>query len=171
MDLQSENQSCFGNHFIGERISIMQKITPCLWFENQAEEAVNFYTSVFKNSKVNSIARNTDGSVLTISFQLEGLEYLALQGGPAGFEFNESISMSVDCQSQEEVDYLWNRLTADGGEESMCGWLKDKYGLSWQIVPRRLVELVQGPDKARAGRVMQAMLKMRKIEVNKLEEA
>jgi predicted 3-demethylubiquinone-9 3-methyltransferase (glyoxalase superfamily) len=149
----------------------MQKITPCLWFESQAEEAVNFYTSVFKNSKIDSIARNADGSVLTISFQLEGLNYLALQGGPAGFAFNESISLSVDCQSQEEVDYLWNRLTADGGEESMCGWLKDKYGLSWQIVPRRLMELLQDPDKARAGRVMQAMLKMRKIEVNKLEEA
>lgn len=155
----------------------MQKITTCLWFETRAEEAVNFYTSVFKNSKINSITRYTEGSpgqvgdVLTMSFQLEGQDFLVINGGPAGFQFNESISLSVDCKSQEEVDFLWNKLTADGGEESQCGWLKDKYGLSWQIVPDRLVQLMNDPDADKARRVMEAMLKMRKIEIDKLEAA
>jgi predicted 3-demethylubiquinone-9 3-methyltransferase (glyoxalase superfamily) len=155
----------------------MQKITTCLWFETRAEEAVNFYTSVFKNSKINSMTRYTEGSpgpvgdVMTMSFQLEGQDFLVINGGPAGFKFNESISLSVDCKSQEEVDFLWNKLTADGGEESQCGWLKDKYGLSWQIVPRRLVELLNDPDADKAKRVMEAMLKMRKIEIDKLEAA
>jgi predicted 3-demethylubiquinone-9 3-methyltransferase (glyoxalase superfamily) len=154
----------------------MQKIIPNLWFDTEAEEAARFYTSVFKNSKINTVTRYPQGSfdrtgqVLTVSFELEGQEYLALNGGPE-FKFNEAISLSVDCATQEEVDYLWDKLTADGGEESMCGWLKDKYGLSWQIVPRRLVELLNDPDDDRKLRVTQAMLKMKKIEVDKLEEA
>ncbi len=154
----------------------MQKITPNLWFDTEAEEAARFYTSVFKNSKIKAITRYPQGSfdrsgqVLTVSFELEGQEYLALNGGPE-FKFNEAISLSVDCATQEEVDDLWDKLTADGGEESMCGWLKDKYGLSWQIVPRLLVELLNDADDDRKLRVTQAMLKMRKIEVDKLKEA
>lgn len=154
----------------------MQKITPNLWFDTQAEEAARFYISVFKNSKINAVTRYPPGSfdrsgqVLTVSFELEGQEYIALNGGPE-FRFTEAISLSVDCATQEEVDDLWEKLTADGGEESMCGWLKDKYGLSWQIVPRRLVELLNEADDERKLRVTQAMLKMKKIEVNKLEEA
>ena len=144
----------------------MQKITPCLWFDGNAEEAVNFYASVFPDARVLGVQRYgpgaplPEGTVLTMTFSLFGQEFMALNGGPE-FKFDEAVSFIVDCESQEEVDYYWERLTAGGGEESMCGWLKDRFGLSWQIVPRRLVELVSGPDRARAARVMQAMLQMR----------
>lgn len=154
----------------------MQKIRPCLWFDDNAEEAVNFYTSVFKNSKVNDVSRYGDtgpekpGSVLTMTFELEGQEFMALNGGPV-FKFTEAISLTVDCKSQEEVDDLWAKLTADGGEESQCAWLKDKFGLSWQIVPRALVEMLGDPDPEKAQRVMEAMMKMKKINIAELKKA
>jgi predicted 3-demethylubiquinone-9 3-methyltransferase (glyoxalase superfamily) len=148
----------------------MKKITPFLWFDTQAEEAMNFYGSVFKNSKVNNVSRGPDGKAFIVSFELDGQEYMALNAGPH-HKFNEAISMYVDCADQAEVDYFWDKLTADGGEESMCGWLKDKYGLSWQIVPRQLGELMGDPDPVRAGRVRDAMLKMQKIIVADLQKA
>lgn len=159
----------------------MSKITPFLWFNNNAEEAVNFYTSVFKNSKIIKMSRypegmddpnvkNMAGKVLTAVFELDGREFMAMDAGPM-FKFTEAISMMVDCVDQEEVDYFWDKLTADGGEESQCGWLKDKYGLSWQITPRALPKLISDPDQAKAGRVMEAMMKMKKIIVKDLEEA
>jgi predicted 3-demethylubiquinone-9 3-methyltransferase (glyoxalase superfamily) len=154
----------------------MQKITPCLWFDDQAEEAATFYTSLFDDSRIVDVRRygeagpRSPGSVMTVSFELAGTRYLALNGGPE-FRFTEAISLSVDCASQEEVDRLWDALTADGGEESQCGWLKDRWGLSWQIVPRRLPELLQDPDPARADRAMRAMLTMRRIDVKALEDA
>lgn len=154
----------------------MQKIQPCLWFDGQAEEAANYYVSIFKNSKVLDVARIGEGgpaparSVLTVTFQLEGLEFMALNGGP-DFKFNEAISLYVDCKTQEEVDELWNKLTANGGEPSVCGWLKDKYGVSWQIVPSILGELMNDPDPKKAQRVMQAMLQMTKIEIDGLRRA
>lgn len=148
----------------------MQKITPFLWFDNQAEEAANFYVSIFKNSKILGVNRpGADGPVLTVTFELDGLAFTALNGGPH-FTFSEAISLYVDCESQEEVDELWAKLT-DGGEESMCGWLKDKYGLSWQIVPRVLIELMQDKDPLKAKRVTEAMLQMRKIDIVKLQQA
>ena len=153
-----------------------QKITTFLWFDNNAEEAAKFYTSIFKNSKIVNVARYGDagpgpkGSVMTVNFRLEGQEFIALNGGPQ-FKFTEAISLMVNCDSQKEVDELWSKLTAGGGEESMCGWLKDKFGLSWQIVPTRLFELLQDPDPKRAKRVMEAMLQMRKIDIARLEEA
>jgi predicted 3-demethylubiquinone-9 3-methyltransferase (glyoxalase superfamily) len=153
----------------------MQKITPCLWFDNNAEEAVNHYLSVFKNSKINKVLHCGDagpgpkGSVLTIAFQLEGQDFIALNGGPI-FKFNEAISLSVDCKSQIEVDDLWEKLSA-GGQESRCGWLKDKFGLSWQVVPSALVEMLQDPDPEKAKRVMAAMMKMGKIDIAKLKQA
>jgi predicted 3-demethylubiquinone-9 3-methyltransferase (glyoxalase superfamily) len=153
-----------------------QKITPMLWFDDKAEEAVNFYTSLFPNSKILSIARygevgpGPEGSVMTASFRLAGQEFVALNGGPH-FKFTEAISLVINCDTQEEVDRYWEKLTADGGEESQCGWLKDKYGLSWQVTPRILIQLVQDPDKEKAGRVFQAMMKMKKIEIPKLLEA
>jgi len=148
----------------------MKKITPFLWFDTQAEEAMNFYVSVFKNSKVLNVSRGPDGKAFIVTFELDGQEFMALNAGPE-FEFNESVSFYVDCEDQTEVDNLWNALTADGGEESMCGWLKDKYGLSWQIIPRRLGELMDDPDPVKAERVRNAMLKMQKIEVETLERA
>jgi len=154
----------------------MQKVTTCLWFDNNAEEAVTFYTSLFKNSKVLEVARygeagpGPDDSVLTMRFQLDGVEIMALNGGPA-FKFTEAISLSVDCESQAEVDELWEKLTADGGEPSQCGWLKDRFGLSWQIVPRALIEMLGDPDPAKSKRVMEAMLKMTKIDTKVLQEA
>ena len=148
----------------------MKKITPFLWFDTQAEEAMNFYVSLFKNSKVNNISRGPDGKAFTVSFELDGQEFMALNAGPE-FKFNESISMYVDCEDQAEVDYFWNALTADGGEESMCGWLKDKYGLSWQIIPKQLGELLGDPDPDKSKRVREAMLKMKKIDVEALKEA
>jgi predicted 3-demethylubiquinone-9 3-methyltransferase (glyoxalase superfamily) len=153
----------------------MQKITPFLWFDNQAEEALNFYTSVFKNAKIGKIARYGEsgpgpaGSVMTASFELEGLEFTALNAGPH-FKFNEAISFVVDCKSQEEVDYFWDKLS-EGGQAQQCGWLKDKFGLSWQIVPTVLIELMSDPDREKANRVMQAMLRMTKIDIPKLKEA
>jgi len=153
----------------------MQKITPFLWFDGNAEEAVNFYTSLFKNSKVVSITRYGDdfpdmkGKVLTAVFELNGQTFMALDGGPA-FKFTEAISLYVNCETQEEVDRLWEKLT-EGGAESQCGWLKDKYGLSWQIIPTALPELLTDKDPEKAGRVMRAMLKMHKIEIEALKKA
>jgi len=153
----------------------VQKITPFLWFDNQAEEAANFYTSIFKNSKVGNVARygeagpGPEGSVMTVSFQIEGQEFTALNGGPA-FKFTEAISFFVDCKSQEEVDELWEKLTA-GGEEGPCGWLKDKFGLSWQIVPTVLIEMLNDPDPEKARRVTETMLQMKKIDIPTLEQA
>ena len=154
----------------------MQKITPFLWFDTQAEEAMNFYVSIFKNSKVGTVSRygesgpGPEGSVMTATFQLEGQEFIALNAGPI-FKFTEAISFLVNCESQEEVDYYWTRLTADGGQESDCGWLKDKYGLSWQITPTVLMKMLSDKDPAKAGRAMQAMLQMQKIDIAKLEQA
>jgi predicted 3-demethylubiquinone-9 3-methyltransferase (glyoxalase superfamily) len=153
----------------------MQKITPFLWFDNNAEEAANFYVSIFKNSKVVNVSRYGEGgpgaagTVMTASFQLEGQDFTVLNGGPL-FKFTEAISFFVTCESQEEVDELWAKLTA-GGEESQCGWLKDKYGVSWQIVPSALGELLGDPDPEKAHRVQQAMLQMHKIDVKGLENA
>ena len=154
-----------------------QKITPCLWFDGNAEEAVRFYTSVFANSSVDHVQGSTvdypggkEGSVLIVKFTLAGQSYLALNGGPYE-KFNNAISLSVDCEDQAEVDRFWTLLTADGGMPVQCGWLKDKYGLSWQIVPRRLPELLSDPDIAKARRVMEAMMQMIKIDVAKLEMA
>ena len=158
----------------------MQKITPFLWFDNQAEEAAKFYTSVFKDSKMGKILRydeasakaagGTVGSVLTVEFEIGGQKFTALNGGPQ-FNFNESVSFVVNCETQEEVDYFWEKLTADGGKESACGWLKDKFGLSWQITPRVLIEMLQDKDAEKAGRVMKAMLEMDKIDIKKLKDA
>ena len=148
----------------------MKKITPFLWFDSQAEEAMNFYVSLFKNSKVNNISRGPDGRAFIVSFELDGQEFMGLNAGPQ-FKFNEAVSMYVDCADQAEVDHFWNVLTADGGEESMCGWLKDKYGLSWQIVPRQLTELMGDPDPEKSQRVMDAMLKMQRIIVADLQKA
>jgi predicted 3-demethylubiquinone-9 3-methyltransferase (glyoxalase superfamily) len=148
----------------------MKKITPFLWFDTQAEEAMNFYVSLFRNSKVNNISRGPDGRAFTVSFELDGQEFMGLNAGPQ-FQFNEAVSMFVDCEDQAEVDYFWNAFTADGGEESMCGWLKDKYSLSWQIVPKQLGELMGGPDPEKSKRVMDTMLKMRKIIVADLQKA
>ena len=157
----------------------MQKITPFLWFDNQAEEAVNFYVSVFKNSKVGNITRydkevakasgRLEGSVMTIDFRLEGQDFIALNGGPQ-FKFTEAISFSVDCKTQEEVDELWAKLTK-GEEEGPCGWLKDKFGLSWQIVPTILTEMLQDKDPKKAERVMQAMLQMKKLDIEAFKRA
>jgi predicted 3-demethylubiquinone-9 3-methyltransferase (glyoxalase superfamily) len=153
-----------------------QKITPFLWFDNQAEEAVNFYISIFANSKILQIARYGDagpgpaGSVMTLSFQLEGQKFVALNGGPV-FHFTPAISFVVDCKTKEEVDRLWDALTADGGKPGQCAWLTDRYGISWQIVPTRLVELLTDPDPEKANRVMQAMMQMTKIDIAALEAA
>lgn len=158
----------------------MHKITPYLWYEHQAEEAARFYVSVFKNSKLGAISYfgdagndgtgNKAGTVMTVEFELDGQPVTALNGGPY-FKFNESFSFCVDCETQAEADELWAKLTADGGEEGSCGWLKDKYGLSWQIIPRRLMELLNDPDKARAKRATEAMLQMQRIDVAALERA
>jgi len=153
----------------------MQKISPFLWFNDNAEEAVNFYMSIFKNSKILGIARYGDagpgpkGSVMTINFQLDGQEFIALNGGPH-FTFNESISFSVDCETQEEVDELWEKLS-EGGQKSRCGWLKDKYGLSWQVNPTILGQMLSDEDPEKAKRVMEAMLQMDKIDIKTLKKA
>src|SRR3989454_10946121 len=152
-----------------------QKITPFLWFDNQAEEAVNFYTSIFKNSKVLSVSRYGEagpgpkGSVMVAPFELAGQEFLALNGGPQ-FKFTEAISFVVNCETQEEVDEFWEKLSA-GGQEVECGWLKDKYGLSWQIVPTVLVEMLQDKNPERSQRVMKAVLQMKKIDIEGLKKA
>ena len=153
----------------------MPRITPFLWFDDQAEEAAKFYTSTFKNSKIRSVTRYGDagpgrkGGVMTVEFELDGQPFTALNAGPR-FKFTEAISFVVHCKSQKKVDEYWARLT-EGGEESMCGWLKDKYGLSWQIVPNALPKLLSQPDKKKAKRVMDAMLQMRKIDIAALEAA
>lgn len=148
----------------------MPKISPFLWFDDQAEEAMHFYCSVFKNSEVLSVMPGPGGKAMSVTFRLEDQHYMALNAGPQ-FKFNESISFFVNCETQAEVDELWAKLTADGGEESRCGWLKDKYGLWWQIIPKALGELLADPDPAKAGRVMQAMLEMNKIDVAGLQRA
>ena len=149
----------------------MKKITPFLWFDTQAEEAMNYYVSIFKNSKVLNVQRQgSDGPVLTVTFELDGQQFMGLNAGPR-FKFNESISFFVNCENQAEVDEYWNKLIADGGEESMCGWCKDKFGLWWQIIPRQLGELMGDPDPEKSQRVMQAMLQMQKIIVADLENA
>ena len=154
---------------------IEHKLNPFLWFDTQAEDAVKFYTTVFKNSKVGTIARygkagpGPDGSVMTATFILEGIEFIALNAGPL-FKFTEAISFVVNCGDQEEVDYYWEKLSA-GGEKSMCGWLKDKFGLSWQVVPVQLTELMLDKDPDKAARVMQAMMKMKKIDISLLKAA
>jgi len=156
--------------------TIAQKITTFLWFENQAEEAANFYCSIFKDSKVGNIVRYGDagpgpkGTVMIVTFQLAGQEFTALNGGPR-FKFTEAISFVVNSHTQEEIDYFWEKLTADGGQESMCGWLKDKFGLSWQIVPTDLPQLMQSGDAKKSERVMQAILQMKKFDIAKLKEA
>jgi len=153
----------------------MQKITPCLWFDTEGEEAAKFYTLVFPNSKIVEVTRygsagpRPEGTVMTVSFELDGQEFIALNGGPE-FTFSEAISFQVSCETQEEVDAFWSTLS-EGGEEGPCGWLKDKFGLSWQIVPTVLPKLLADPDREKSQRVMQAMLNMRKIEIGVLERA
>jgi predicted 3-demethylubiquinone-9 3-methyltransferase (glyoxalase superfamily) len=152
---------------------IKQKITPFLWFDNNAEEAMNFYVSVFKNAKAGTVTRYGDagpgpkGSVLTASFELEGQEFVALNGGPR-FKFTEAISLVISCESQEEIDYFWNQLTSQGGQESMCGWLKDRFGLSWQVVPAEVPELMTGP---KSNEVMQAVMQMKKLDLHAMRRA
>ncbi len=147
----------------------MKKITPFLWFDTQAEEAMNFYVSLFKNSKVLGVSRGPDGKVFTVSFELDGQEFMGLNAGPV-YKFNEAVSMYVNCEDQAEVDYFWSKLSAVP-ESEQCGWCKDKFGLSWQIVPKQLGELMGGPDPEKSGRVMQTMLKMKKIIVADLQKA
>jgi predicted 3-demethylubiquinone-9 3-methyltransferase (glyoxalase superfamily) len=158
---------------------IAGKITPCLWFDGQAEEAAAFYTSIFKDSRIVKTSRFTDvgrevhgrpaGSVMTVAFDIAGQPFTALNGGPH-FKFNEAISFQVSCETQDEIDYFWTRLS-DGGEESMCGWLKDRFGVSWQIIPALLADLFTGADPARSDRAMQALLRMKKIDLAELERA
>ena len=153
----------------------MSNLTPCLWFDTQGEEAAEFYTSVFPNSKIDHTARygpagpRPEGSVMTVEFELDGQKFVALNGGPQ-FTFSEAISYQVSCRDQDEVDYYWNKLS-EGGEEGPCGWLKDKFGLSWQIIPEALPRLLEDPDREKSQRVMAAMLEMGKIEVEGLERA
>ena len=153
----------------------MQTITPCLWFDTEGEEAAEHYASIFPNSRITEVARygsagpRAEGTVMTVTFELDGQEFVALNGGPE-FRFNEAVSFQVLCEDQEEVDRYWEQLGA-GGEEGPCGWLKDRYGLSWQIVPRRLNELVGDPDREKSQRAMAAMLEMRKIDIAELERA
>jgi predicted 3-demethylubiquinone-9 3-methyltransferase (glyoxalase superfamily) len=152
-----------------------QKIRTFLWFDKEAEDAAKFYTSIFRNSRITTVARYGDagpgpkGSAMTVAFELEGQEFLALNGGPQ-FKFTEAISLLVTCESQQEIDELWGKLAA-GGQEGQCGWLKDRYGLSWQIVPSALPHLLQDPDPAKSARVMQAMLQMKKMDLARLERA
>jgi predicted 3-demethylubiquinone-9 3-methyltransferase (glyoxalase superfamily) len=159
----------------------MKKLTPCLWFDNNAEEAAKFYTSIFKNSKITGITRychagseaagRPEGTVMTMTFQLDGNEFMALNGGPV-FKFSESVSFIVNCENQEEIDYYWEKLSEGGDEKAkMCGWLKDKYGLSWQIVPAVLGEMLQGKDIEKSERVMSALMKMKKLDIEKLKQA
>ena len=158
---------------------ITQRITPFLWFDDQAEEAVGFYVSIFQNSRIKGVYRYTDeaakvagrpkGSVMTVAFELDGQDFTALNGGPL-FKFTEAISLVVNCETQEEVDHFWTKLAA-GGQEVQCGWLKDRFGVSWQVVPTALIELIGDKDSARAQRVMAAMLKMKKIDIEPLRRA
>jgi len=156
--------------------TIAQKITPFFWYDNQAEEAMNFYVSIFKNSRVLGVTRygksgpGPEGSVLTAAFELEGQKFTALNGGPR-FKFNESVSFVVNCETQEEIDYFWEKLSFDGGQESQCGWLKDKFGLSWQVVPTILPELITSKDPKKSESVMQAIMQMKKLDLAKLKQA
>ena len=153
----------------------MQKITPFLWFDTQAEEAANFYVSIFKNSRINSVSRYGEGSpgpkgtVMSVTFQLEGQDFMALNGGPL-FSFTPAVSFFVNCETQQEIDELWAKLTAGGGEVR-CGWLKDKYGLSWQIIPTALGAMLQDPDPEKSKRVMQALMQMNKLDIATLKQA
>ena len=154
----------------------MPKITPFLWFDSQAEEAANFYVSIFKNSKMGNVSRYGEsgpgpkGSAMTVAFELDGQKFTALNGGPV-FKFTEAISLVVNCENQEEIDYFWEKLSSEGGQEVQCGWLKDKYGLSWQIVPTILPELVKSDDPKKSERVMKALMQMKKLDIDKLKEA
>jgi predicted 3-demethylubiquinone-9 3-methyltransferase (glyoxalase superfamily) len=155
----------------------MDKISPCLWFDGKAEEAAEFYTSLLPDSHIDQVDRapgdnpsTPQGAVLTVAFTLGGRSFIGLNGGP-DFTFNEAISLSIDCADQAEVDRYWDALIADGGEPSACGWLKDRFGLSWQVVPRQLIEMFGSPDRAAAARAMEAMLKMSKLDVATLQEA
>jgi predicted 3-demethylubiquinone-9 3-methyltransferase (glyoxalase superfamily) len=155
----------------------VDKVSVCLWFDGKAEEAARFYTSLIPNSRIEGVHRSPadtpsgpKGMVLTVDFTLAGNSYIGLNGGP-DFKFNEAVSLSIDCADQAEVDRYWNALIADGGEPSVCGWLKDRFGLSWQVVPRRLIEMYASPDRAAAERAMNAMLKMTKLDVAELERA
>jgi len=162
-------------------MQIAQMITPCLWFDSQAEEAAGFYTAIFKKSRILTISRygeagrevhgKAPGTVMTVAFELDGQRFTALNGGPL-FKFNEAVSFQVNCRTQEEVDYYWEKLSVGGNEKAQqCGWLKDKYGVSWQVVPSVLVELINDPDPEKSGRVMEAMLKMKKIDIGRLKRA
>jgi predicted 3-demethylubiquinone-9 3-methyltransferase (glyoxalase superfamily) len=156
------------------------KITPCLWFDTQAEDAAKFYTGIFKNSRIRSVSRFPDagkeihgkdaGSAMVVEFEIEGQTFTALNGGPH-FKFSEAVSFQVMCETQDEVDYYWSNLTADGGVESQCGWLKDKFKLSWQIVPSIIPQLMSSGDAARSGRVMNAFMKMKKFDIAALQRA
>ena len=154
----------------------MQTITPCLWFDTEGEDAARFYTSIFPNSKITKVTRygsagpRPEGTVMTVSFELDGQEFLALNGGPQ-FKFTEAISFQVSCRDQDEVDAYWNALTEGGGEEGPCGWLRDRFGLAWQIVPEALPKLLEQSDREKSQRVVAAMLKMKKIQVDELERA
>ena len=153
----------------------MQKITTCLWFDDQAEEAMNFYVSIFKNSKVLSVMRwpeghADEGKVLVTTFELDGVQFQALNGGPH-FKFNEAMSQSIDCKTQEEVDYFWDKLIEGGGEPSQCSWLKDKFGVSWQVVPTIVLQLLSDKDPAKTQRVMETVLEMAKPDIKKLKRA
>jgi predicted 3-demethylubiquinone-9 3-methyltransferase (glyoxalase superfamily) len=155
----------------------MDKISPCLWFDGQAEEAARFYTSLFPNSRILDVQRSPaetpsgpEGMVLTVEFELAGNTYIGLNGGPE-FKFTEAISLQVECEDQAEVDRYWDALLADGGEPSVCGWLRDKYGLSWQVTPRRLLEMYRSPDRDAARRAMEQMLTMVKLDIEPLERA
>ena len=154
---------------------MIEKIAPCLWFDTEGEEAAEFYTSVFPNSRILDVAHygeagpREEGTVMAVSFELDGVKFVALNGGPE-FTFSEAISFQVSCETQEEVDAFWSKL-GEGGEEGPCGWLKDKFGVSWQIFPTRLIELLGDPDREKSQRVMQAMLSMGKIELDALERA
>ncbi|HEX6405406.1 MAG TPA: VOC family protein [Pseudonocardiaceae bacterium] len=153
----------------------MQRITPCLWFDTQGEQAAKFYTTVFSNSRIVDIARygaagpRPEGTVMTVTFELDGQKFVALNGGPE-FTFNEAISFQVSCETQEEVDYFWGKLS-ESGQEGPCGWLKDRYGVSWQIVPTALVELLSDPDPAKSQAAMKAMLGMHKIDIDAIRRA
>jgi predicted 3-demethylubiquinone-9 3-methyltransferase (glyoxalase superfamily) len=149
----------------------MTKIMPCLWFDDRIEDAIKFYTETFKSAKVHEIVRQApDKPAFTAVIELEGHKFMLLNGGPQ-FKFNEAVSFMIDCDGQEEVDYFWNRFVGEGGEESMCGWCKDRFGLSWQVVPKQIFGTVFGPDKGGADRAMQAMMQMKKLVVADLEKA
>ncbi|MGE0597901.1 MAG: VOC family protein [Dehalococcoidia bacterium] len=148
----------------------MSKITPCLWVEDDLQEVFDYYQSIFPNAKLETINKMPDGNAITSIFEIEGQRFMALRGGPM-FKFNEAVSFYVECKDQTESDYYWNKLTADRGEESQCGWLKDKYGLSWQIVPREFEEMMQGDDPVKVQRMIDAMMQMQRLDVAKLRAA